>query len=623
VLRNQFVVYDDPKFIINNENLDLEGKELIQYVFQRHLYSPHYKPLVYFTWAMEKKLVGTDPFLFHLNNLILHLLNTFLIFWIVIQFIKVSGKYNRWSNLLALSIALFWAIHPLKVESVAWAMERKDVLFGFFFLTSLVAYMNFLRKQKYIWMIGGAILFGLGFISKSMVITLPVVLFLIDFSLGRKWSFKLIYEKIPYFIVVIIGFFLYGLFSRWQMHTEGLTEDILPMADSSFNFITDSNIFYRITFLSYRFMQWINAIIFPHDLAVMYPFPWFIKKGILPAYLYVWPILILFAIGLSIYLFKYTKIILAALLFFFVTIFPVVNMNLNESYISDRYTYMPILGFAVLFGLFLFRVLEIKVTGLRKFLIGLFGIYFIFIGVSTFVQARNWENGTTLFTDIINKYPDYGRAYLLRAIAREMDKNDIKGAISDCNKGIEVGPDKLSEAYYSRAGFKMKIDDFQGALKDYNLAIKKDPDFKEAFFNRGILHNKMGAYKEAIKDFKRALEYNFWEYESYYNIGSNYGILNDTVQAFRYLNKCLSMNNTDVKVHYNIGLINARNNNYSQAVKKFDQLLVIDPKHAQGYYNRGMAQYFLNNLNECCADLNQAKKYGFKRADEMIKKYCR
>lgn len=622
ILRNQFIVYDDPKYIVNNENLDLEGKQLIDYVFQRHLHSPHYKPLVYLSWAMEKKIVGDQPFLFFFNNLLLHLLNTFLVFWIVMQFIKRSGRLNNKSYLLAFIISLFWAIHPLKVESVAWAMERKDVLSGFFFLSSLLAYLYYLRNTRYIWMIAGAMLFGLGIISKSMVITLPVVLFLVDFALKRKWSYRILLEKIPYFIVLIIGFYLYGMFTRFQVHTGGLTEDLVPVANKSFNYITNSNILYRITFLSYRFITWISSIIYPHDLAVMYPFPEFIKKGVFPGYMFIYPVIVSLLLGVGLYFLKYSRLVLVAIIYFFITIFPVVNMELNESFVSDRYTYLPIFGFAIIFGLITFKLFEIKKPKLKNFLIGVTILYITFFGVSTFLQASKWKNGVTLFTHIINKYPDYGRAYMVRAGAREMDNNDLKGAIRDCDTAIKLGPDKLSKAYYDRGLFKQKMEDYKGALDDYNLAINRDPDYKEAYFNRGIVKNKTQDYNAAIQDFEKTIDYDFWVYESFYNIGSNYGILNDSANAQAYLRKCLDIKNDDPRVYFNMGLIYARNSNYQQAIETFDQLLLIDQKHAQGYYNRGMAKYFLNNLDGCCNDLSMAKKYGYKQAGEMIKKYC-
>ena len=203
ILNNDFVNFDDDRLIYNNEKIINDNVPITE-CFEWGFRAPHYKPLTLLSWRAEYQLFGKNPLVFHLNNLILHILNTLLVYLISIFLLSKINILREKLNLTAFIIALLFGIHPLHVESVAWAVERKDVLFSFFFLLSWISYLFYLKKNKFYFIILTSIFYLLSMLSKSMGITLIAVLFLTDFYFGRKIFKKEILKKIPIILVFLL-----------------------------------------------------------------------------------------------------------------------------------------------------------------------------------------------------------------------------------------------------------------------------------------------------------------------------------------------------------------------------------------------------------------------------------
>ena len=184
VIENDFVNYDDNKLILKNP-LVINGNDTpLRDFFLKNLHSPHFKPLVILSWNLEYRLAGLNPRIFHLDNLLLHIVNVLLVYWISI---RLSGMLLMKRRIKLISgrsvqhrfpflIALLFSLHPLHVETVAWASERKDLLCALFYLASVLFYLSYLDKGKPAMIVLSAISYLLVIGSKSMGITLPVVL---------------------------------------------------------------------------------------------------------------------------------------------------------------------------------------------------------------------------------------------------------------------------------------------------------------------------------------------------------------------------------------------------------------------------------------------------------------
>ena len=192
-VKGEFIQWDDDHFVTGN--VYLQKGPAADFLFKVSYGA--FQPVVNATFLLEYKAFGLNAAVFHTTNIVLHVLNCLLVFWLIL----LIGENIP----VALVTALLFGLHPLRVESVAWVSERKDVLYGFFFLLTLISYCFYLRKYSVKWYLGAIALFALAMGSKVFAAPLPVVLFAMDYLLGRKWDRRMFLEKIPFFLLAVGG----------------------------------------------------------------------------------------------------------------------------------------------------------------------------------------------------------------------------------------------------------------------------------------------------------------------------------------------------------------------------------------------------------------------------------
>jgi tetratricopeptide (TPR) repeat protein len=625
VINNQFINLDDDKFIYENDLIKSFSSEQISEIFKTHLFSPWYKPIVYLSWSIEYKFFQQSPTIFHLNNLFLHIINSVFVFCIVLIILKklfVKSNSNNWT---AFFIAMLFAVHPMKVESVAWAIERKDVLFSFFFLGSLLCYFRYYSRKKIIFLIIGSLLFGLGLLSKSMIITLPIVLFIIDYLFGRKFNYKLLVEKIPYLIVLFCGLFLYGMFSDFDSSLQGFTGKITQ--DNISNQIIPISqvpVFDRFIVSSYRVVIMVGHLVYPSKLSIVYPlseYPSFIEGS--PVKMYFFFILLISILLFSIFSHFYTRtrIILACTLFFIFTIIPILGMpGSSTSNVSDRYTYIPSIAIFLLIG-FLLRTLAQKFRNLKVPIIVLSVGILLFFCIMTFNRCRVFNNSISLWNDVINKYPTSVVAYNNRSCAK-CDLRDYEGAIIDLNHLISIDPSDPS-AYNNRGVAYYIIKKHQQALDDYNIAIELKADYLKAHFNKGLVYEELKEYKQAISSFDMVNTLQPGFFEAYKRKGDIYLFnLLDYHSAIVEYDNGLLINPVHFEITNNRGVAKHKNGDLNEALIDYEKAAMFSPKNAIVYFNKGMVKIELGMKDLGCIDLYQSLKLGYKDADKEIKTHC-
>ncbi|MBQ3834753.1 MAG: hypothetical protein II816_04495 [Elusimicrobia bacterium] len=306
-----------------------------------HFHEGLYHPLVTLSYSLEIGLFGFIPAIFHFDNILLHLINIWLVFLI---FYKLSKK-NYWIGFV---VAFLFALHPTRVEVVAWISARKDLLYAPFYLLSILFYLKSYNKQftfsPFHPLTLSVIFFLLSCFSKSMAITLPFILILIDFYMNN-FDKKNIKKYIPYFVISLI-FIIITFISHY-----GGNEDVHATLFKTFvNFI---NAHFNILF-------YLEKLILPIKLYCLYPYfydmtkmlPWFIMYS--PAVLY----LLMFFVFLLLKKYK-NKLIFFSFMFFLITIIPVSNIfPIGCFAVADRYTYIPYLGLFFLFAKFIVVLFE-------------------------------------------------------------------------------------------------------------------------------------------------------------------------------------------------------------------------------------------------------------------------
>ncbi len=602
VLNNEFLNIDDEKFITNNELIKSLDSEQVSEIFKRHHYSPWYKPLVYLSWATEYEFFGLNSSVFHINNLLLHTINSIFVFFIMLIIFKklfAESKSNKW---LAFLVAILFALHPMKVESVAWAMERKDVLFSFFFLSSLLCYIRYTLQKKYSYVIIGSLLFGLGLLSKSMIISLPFVLFIIDYLFKRKFHYKLFLEKIPYLLMFLFGLFLYGIFSNYGTSLEGLTGNSINNDD-----VIDHSVFERFIVSFYRLFTFLSHLLFPSKLSIVYPLSVYpIGIDAAPLKVYTSFAAFMLIIGLSIYFRKYTRTILASLLFFMITIFPVLGMSgASTSNVSDRYTYIASISIFLLFGLLVKYLLQ-RFQKQKIPIISLTVLIVLSLSFSTHQRCKVYSNSLTLWDDVIEKYDGAAVAYNNRGTAKKK-LNDLSGAMKDFNKAIQINPNN-DNVFYNRGIAKAELNDLNGAIDDFNMAIKNNPNYVGAYINRGNTKKELNNYEGALKDFNKAIEINPKHSFAFYNRGFMYYDLNNFEEAVKNYNKAVEINPKYSKAYNNRGLTKINMGDFAGALYDFTQAVKIDSDFGQAYFNRARLKMEMRDYDSAILDFSRSIK---------------
>ncbi len=499
-LNNEFTEWDDDKYVTQNIDIRTLHGDSINYSLKKTFSSyevGNYHPITMLSYSMEYAKYKLNPKPYHISNLIIHLLNTLLVFY----FIWLLTK-QQWT---AFVTALLFSIHPMHVESVAWVAERKDVLYTFFSLISLCCYILYQNRQnkKQLYYLVALLTFVLAVLSKAMAVCVPLLFLLIDYFEGRKITLKNSIEKSPFLIISII----FGIIAILAQKSSNSIEDI-----SNYNF------FDRILFSSYGILMYLWKLLIPSGLSCFYNYP--IKQnGFYPSIFYIAPFVIT-ALFFSIYkFFKTEKDIIFGFGFFVLSIVLVLQiLPVGAAVIADRYTYIPYIGIFFIIARFMNNSIENKIVSLQSYRISIitaFIIVTVMYSYITFQRTKVWENTITLFTDAINKYDKAPRSYNARGGAY-FHKGQYERAIADYSRYIFLKNDNAI-VYYNRGLAYLQLKKYMEAINDFTTAIKYNPHYADAFFNRGVVYNDMGNFQESITNNTSAIQYNPAYSKAYYN----------------------------------------------------------------------------------------------------------
>jgi hypothetical protein len=441
---HEFVNYDDDTLITSNRVV-VDPAMPLSACFEWNVFSPHFKPLVLMSWRVEYQMFGDNPAVFHFNNLILHALNVLLVFILSLSLLPKFITEKSQQIFAAFFIALLFALHPLHVESVAWAVERKDVLYSFFFLLSWWAYIQYLEREKYFFVLLSGFFFLLVLLSKSMGITLPAILFLTDYVYHRKYTFGLIKEKIPILALLIFGVFIYGLGSYLSSFFSGGVVGSNATINDALQAASESNPLLQIALMSFlKVGLLLLHVLIPARISVIYEGNVILEM--LGGFLYAFPLLIA---GLTYLAYRFSeknKVFLFGLLFFFITVSPAIAIGKYGGvgvFIGDRYTYTPMFGLILLLVVLIYTI-PLPSRQVRNGLLGSLSAVYFFL---SFTAIGVWKNSETLWTNAIDKTvcaaPAYnGRGVYYLDILDEKDK-----AFEDFNKSLACDSNHVRASY--------------------------------------------------------------------------------------------------------------------------------------------------------------------------------
>ncbi|MBP6978825.1 MAG: tetratricopeptide repeat protein [Bacteroidales bacterium] len=585
VIRNDFVNFDDFRLITNNPLVINGADVMIRDFFQKNLFSPHFKPLVFLSWNIEYRLFGLNPKVFHLGNLLLHICNVILIWLISSRLIgqlpnpfrqTPTRNPQRFRYVLAVALSLLFALHPLHVESVAWASERKDLLCAFFYLLSLLSYVHYVRTQKALLCVLSAVGYLMVIGSKSMGITLVAVLFLVDRMLGREITIRTVAEKLPHLAVLILALYLYGLLGNFTQYASGLTDGIANAGNRSHPaYLADlSPLYLRLLVISTRIILWMKHIIIPVKLSPLY-----MQETLLKSLGYGVHFLVLLFMLLTILIFCFRKKVpwmLTGYLFFLITLSPALAIDERGTgvFIPDRYMYIPITGILMM-AVGAARQLILFHAKLRPVVWTIFLFMAFLYGLSSHRLSQIWRNGESMWSHVLEMYPGEAAAWNGRGNYYN-GKGDTLEALHDFNRAIALDP-ACYYAYNSRARIYCGQRDLDRALQDYLLITKVDPWFAEGFTNMGAVYGMKGQYRLALKALDRANQLKPSDPDILLNRGVTYLNMNEYLLCITDLNEYLLQRPGNAEVINTVGVCYLRLGQADKAEEEFKKALRLKP----------------------------------------------
>ena len=589
-------MWDDPNYVLENPYLKINSwKDVVELFFVPNVQA-NYHPITLLSLAIDYSIDGPNPTVFHTTNLFFHLANAILVYIFVFRLFKEKK--------VAFFASLLFAIHPMHVESFAWVSERKDVIYVFFFLIALLQYLSYQKRGNRFNYLACLFFFLLSVLSKGMAVVFPIILLLVDFLRFRKFNIKVLLEKIPFFILSLI-------FGIIVIKVQGSSGAISNIADSPF----------IQTFLVpiYGLFSYLFKFILPLNLSALHPYQ-MILDGKIPNNIAMAALPLLVLTAVIVKKFRRNRPVVFGFLFFIAAIFPVLQfMSVGSAIISERYTYLSYIGLFISFGLILNDIyLKQKPNskiGLKIMLV----IYIGFLCFQTNSRVKVWNDDESLWSDVIETYPDDYFAYMKRGSFRAKNGNS-DAALADLNTSISI----FQNDYYSfnnRGMIYLSKRNYELAEKDFSKAIQIDSTLYEAHLNRGLIYLNTKNYQLAEKDFKKSASLAPSNVLCFLNQALLYERMDSSSLALENFNKVLKLSPRNLEVFKYRGLLFLKNAMYENALQDFNQFLELSNEHPEGFYLKAKALLFLNRKKEARAFAQKAHSMGYALSEEELKPF--
>ena len=539
----------------------------------------HYWPLVYTTFWLEHKLWGYAPAGYHIVNVLLHLANTLLL-WHLLRRLAVPGAWV---------VAAVFAVHPLHVESVAWIIERKDVLSGLFYLAALLAWMRFVERPNSRRYGCSLALYAAALLSKSIVVTLPAALLIWPWwKQGRVTSTDLL-RLVPFGVVGLV--ITVGDLSFYQ--------SVEPLS-LGYSFIERTLIAARALWF------YAGKLLWPSELAFTYPL-WDIRVADPLAWGY-----LIAAVALAGTLWHFRQQVgrgpLAGALFFAVTLLPVLGFvdygYMQFSFVADRFQYLAGIGvMAVVIGAVSYGVGRLSDLW-QKGTLGVAVVVLAVLGLLTWRQANLYRDHETLHRHIIALNPRARDAHLNLGILL-YNQARYAEALAVARIAVEQRPDH-SKAYAYLGAILNALSRFEEAETHLRRAIALNPQEKNAHFNLGNTLCEQGRYEEALEVARVAVEQRPDFAEARTTLGIALTALGHFEEAEVHLRRAIALNPRTQNVHFNLGMILYYQGRYEEALDATHVAVEQRPDFALGSINLGLALNALGRSKEAETHLRHA-----------------
>ena len=578
VLGNEFVNWDDDYVLVYNEEYRGLGLEQLQWMFTTG-FAGHYQPLTWLSFAIDSLVWGVEPVGFHVTNLLFHLVTAVGFFFVARRLLAAAlPRPCETSRLVAaLVAALLFAVHPLRVESVAWATERRDVLSGAWLMLTLVCYLRATDPHRgsgrRLMLTLSVLCYVASVLSKASAVTLPVVLLLLDFYPLRRLRRsgdpaslatvrQLLWEKVPFLVLAVAV----GGMALWAQAQPGALRTL-----------TEHPVELRIGQAFYGLAFYLGKSIWPAGLIPLYEqdpqataldAPNILSAGIVVVLtLWFW-ILRRRAPALPVAWGAYVVFLLPVLGF----------AQSGPQLVADRYSYLSCMPWAVVLGGAVALLWDRPSSHPRavRALVSV-GIL-VFVGVLTVLtrnQTRVWADSYTLWKTVIERAPDTGTAHANLAALFNRD-----GAFEDARKhsltALRILPGNRT-AHIALARSAAELGDLATAEQHYRIAIDIRPSDTGRMIDLAYVKSRLGKPDEAEALFRHVVDLEPGSPTGYVNLASFLASRGREREARPYFEKALELDPADRTAWFRLGVIHLTLAEPARALQAFEQGLQYAP----------------------------------------------
>ncbi len=601
-LDNGIGCWDDTPYIKENplvKDLRWEG---IKHIFSTPSMG-NYHPLTILSYAIEYSFVQLDPWLYHFDSLLLHVLCTVLVYWLVFL---LSG-----SRIAAVVTALLFGLHPMHVESVAWAAARKDVLYGAFYFGALVLYVKYVRAtgKKRLLYTGVLGLFICSLLSKPVAVTLPLSMLLIDYWEKRKWSGSLLVEKLPHFALALV----FGVIAVRSQQTAG------AMAMQKIEY----NVLERIALGGYAFITYLWKALVPATLRCLYHYPQK-NNGSISAVFYLYPVITISLIVLVWKFLRHNRPIVFGLLFFVMNIALLLQfIQVGEAIVAERYSYIPYTGLFFIAGWAVSRLYETK-EKMRTGLWVALAAYTAFLGYISAERCEVWYDEVSLWRDeiemepqlAIHAYNNLAYIYYTKWMQAEVPEEKTLYYDSSCqlfSKAMTLNP-KFVNPYLGLGEVLRSAGKYEEAKNIYFEGVRNNPTESDLYVGLAILHyvqHNMDSAGHYFRATLRAKE----SAEAYGNYANYLEMTGKSDSALFMFGKAISMTRTNYVPYMNRGILHKKLTRWDEARKDLNDAMRINPDEGEIYYHRSFCDTQMHDYTQALQDVEKAISLGYGKVE--------
>lgn len=557
VRQHDFINVDDPQYVFDNPRVrDGLSGESIAWAFSTN-HAGNWHPLTWLSHMTDVEWHGLSPGGHHVSNVVLHTVNTLLLFWVLVRLTGAAGP--------SLVVAALFGLHPLRVESVAWIAERKDLLSGFFWMLALLAYARYAARPSVARYTGIALLFGCGLMSKPSVVTLPVVLLLLDFwPLQRRGARRLVVEKLPLLAMSAATAVITLLVQQQGGAVRTLAA--LPIAD-------------RLSNAAIAYVAYLSKALWPAALAPLYPY----ERTLAPVLVAAAAALLAVVTGLTIHARRRAPYAAVGWGWYLVTLIPMIGLvQVGSQSMADRYTYLPMIGIAVA------AVWGIRALAARAaawVLPAASCVVLAALALVTRQQLAHWRDGVTLWQHTLAVTDGNVRAGANLGHALGLQHRWLE-ALPVLEDAVRLDEDDAQARHYLGQSLSA-LGRHESAITHLQRAVDSSPSYAEAHGDLAIALATIDRVDDALVHFREAARLNPRSAVGWTNLatalnhaGASAAEAGRYAEAVAWLEEAIAIQPSLIEARLNLGAVHVRRGDVAAALEAYRDARVRDPGNA-------------------------------------------